>query len=84
MKMKVGQMVSVWHKDSGRHKWRCEYSMVRIVAIWADGVTVQKSETYAYNWKGGYAGATYMGFSGVGKWRRELRKPVYSFEGGVA
>jgi hypothetical protein len=86
-KIKLGQLVSVWQRDSARHKWLCEYSMVRVLRFFPAGAThnasvlVQTSRTgqqhRAPNGLVLETGPTSMALNGVGRWQRELRKPVW-------
>lgn len=78
---KHGDLVSVWHRPSRRHKWRCEFSLVRVLQINGPYVTLQTSRTgqVQRNDKGawGVVGATGVALRGIGTFQRELRKPIY-------
>lgn len=67
---KPGDRVSVWHRNSSRHKWRMHMSDVRLLRIESERVVVQtglEDET---------TGPTIFALHGFGAWQRELRTPV--------
>ena len=74
MKFKSGDLVSVWHRQSRRHKWKLEHSIVRLLSIDLSGdgdVVVQTSDSGVSG-----IGNTAFALRGSGTWERELRKPV--------
>jgi len=81
---KRGELVSVWHRDSRRHKWLCEFSLVRVLQLDGNHLLVQTSDTGRVlrnpDGKLGMTGATGMNMRATIKgetWERELRSPVY-------
>jgi hypothetical protein len=74
----------VWHRDSRRHHWICELSLVRILQLDGNHLLVQTSETgKMYRTPHGrvaMTGATGMNMKatiGDETWERELRDPIY-------
>lgn len=72
-----GDIVSVWYRQSKRHKWRREYSFVQLFYIDVDGFVFHESRSWAQNSTGGYNGLTSCRFRGVGTFERELREPLF-------
>jgi sucrose-6-phosphate hydrolase SacC (GH32 family) len=79
-----GQLVSVWHRNSPRHKWLCELSLVRVLKLDGNHLLVQTSETgRMHRAPDGHlcmTGATGMNMRATIKgetWERELRDPVW-------
>lgn len=69
---KVGDIVSVWFRDSPKRKWECEKGLVRIVAINGNRYCVQTSLAS----KDGQASVSEFAVNGWGEWERQLRQPL--------
>jgi hypothetical protein len=42
---KRGELASVWTRETARHQWLCELSLVRVLQVFEDSVLVQTSQT---------------------------------------
>lgn len=69
---KVGDIVSVWFRDSPKRKWECERGLVRIVAINANRYCVQTSLAS----REGISSVSEFAIKGLGEWERQLRQPL--------
>lgn len=78
---KPDDFASVWGRKSRRHKWRLQFSFVRIVRLDIDDnhATVQTSTTYKEDERGGWTSCTSFNLYGVGDqtWERQFRDPVF-------
>lgn len=72
---KVGDIVSVWGRDSKRHKWRMEYGFCMINYIEDDEVAIQTSKSFNHH---EMSGCTGFCLKGEGTWERKLCKPVFA------
>ncbi len=72
-KYEVGEFVSVWRRESKRHKWRIEYGYVLLTNIDVDNarISCQTNETHSG------AGWIVMRLHGEGKWERKLEDPIF-------
>ncbi len=73
IKYQVGDFVSVWNRDSRRHKWKLEFGYVLLTRFNGDNsFSVQTNETHVRgkSW-------TVANFSGEGTWERKLDKPIF-------
>lgn len=73
---KEGDIVSIWYRDSKRHKWKMEKSFVMIYFI--DNDDGLDSFSYQTSTSGCYGeGLASCSTRGFGSWERELRAPVF-------
>jgi len=85
---KRGDLVSVWHRNSPRHHWLCELSLVRILQLEGNHLLVQTSDTGKMHRQPdgrlAMTGATGMNMKATisgEKWERELREPIWPVKG---
>ena len=78
-KFKVGDFVSIWNRNSKRHKWKMEYGFVLLTMIWGNGngISFQTSRSHNHYENSSWTTAS---LKGDGIWERELRKPMFDIE----
>jgi len=67
----VGDFVSVWRRDSKRHKWRLESSYVLLTFLKDNGFSFQSNDS---NDRRGWTSSF---FRGDGDWERMLGDPIF-------
>lgn len=74
MTPKVGDFVSIWNRDSRRHKWKMEYGFVLLTRLEGDDISFQTSRSHNHYENSGWHTALLRGH---GPWERELREPMF-------
>ncbi len=70
-KFKPGDFVSVWTRQSKRHKWRLEFGYILLTRIHDKTLSFQNNETHVRKFW------TTADINGEGTWERKLDKPIF-------